>query len=131
MPSFVGIQFVECIPAKAQPRGVGIVDIHHVAPNLEGQVIARFLFPRYLFDLQPSAVCRKKDRSAEIKTDRNVALVESLEVLCDSHIEIERARHLKTGRGAATERTNHEVCIGPEHAVQGLAPLCWFAEEIG
>src|SRR5689334_12765980 len=131
MPAFVCIQSLECIPAQAQPRSVGIVGIHHVAPNLQRHVKACFLFPGDLVNLQRPRFISEKDGSAEVELDGNETFSESLKIFGHAYIEIERARNLKSGYGAAAEGRNDEVRIGPEHAVQSLVPLRWLTEQVG
>src|SRR5579872_2842845 len=53
-PNFVLIQAVESVFAKLQPRAVGIVALHHVAPDFYRQPEARFLVPGNGSDLQPA-----------------------------------------------------------------------------
>src|SRR4051812_48587513 len=100
MPEFVCIQFVEYVLAEAEPCGVGIMRIHHLAPDLNRHCIACFLLPGDLFDLEPAGFRLKKDSSTEIERDRNLAFFEAVEILRHTDVEIKRARNLQADRGA-------------------------------
>ena len=67
MLDLVLVHALEDIATQAQPGGVGVIDLHHVAPSFYGQSEASFFIPGDGSYLQRSAFIGVENGSTEKK----------------------------------------------------------------
>ena len=120
----------ENIAAQAEPRDVRIIRSIMSCQVLSGKRNRVSLSQEIgATRSDPSASCIK-DRAAEHQAERNVAVVESVEIFCGGDIEIESAGHLHADRRAAGELRDDSARVGPQQTAQRLAPALRLAEKI-
>src|SRR5580700_9067424 len=114
MLHLVLIEAIEDVTAQIQPRGVGIVSVHHLAPHFSRQVEPRLLLPRNWRHLQHLVVARIKHRSAEQEIERYLSTRQAFNILCDSDVKVESAMDRKLGNCASRETGHDDAYMRPQ-----------------
>src|SRR5579884_522647 len=130
LPAPVPRQVIPYILAQAEPGTIGIVEIHQLAPYGRRQPEGGFFVPGNLCDLQISRGGLIEDRAAEQKTERNLAVFQSIEILRGCQTEVVTARHCQVHATVACKWRHHDANVRPEQGPQRLAPTLRRAEQV-
>ena len=64
--------------------------IHHLLPNMHGKAVLGFLVPTNLLDLHHSVWTEVENGTAELETERDLPILNSVEKFGSGDIEIKR-----------------------------------------
>ena len=123
------MQGIKALPAEAYPCRIREIAVHHCPQHGHRQCERRLLLPGHLLDGEACGGLGE-DGAAKEHADGNLALVERLEILGRSHLEIVGAGQRQVDLGAPGEALHHQRHLRPHDGLKGLAPAPGLSEEL-
>lgn len=123
------MQGVEAVPAQPDPGGAREEAVHHLPPDAHRQPEGCLLLPRHRLDAEAGPLLGE-DGATEQEQQRDLAVVEGLEVLGRGDLEVVGAGDRQGDLGNLREAGDHQRRLGPQQRLERLAPAPRLAEQL-